>query len=115
MAHQPASSALSNLTVIDLTHVRAGPVCVRPLADWGANVIKIERPGNPDDFAGRHEADFQHKHRNKRSIALNRKTEAGVAILRRMVERADIVVENYRPDVKLRLGVDYDPLKKINP
>ena len=115
MGHLPASKALANLTVIDLTHVRAGPVCVRQLADWGANVIKVERPGNPDDFAGRHEADFQHKHRNKRSIALDLKSEEGVAILKRMCAKADIVVENYRPDVKHRLGVDYETLKRLNP
>ena len=77
MAHQPASRALEDLTVLDLTHARAGPVCVRQLADWGANVIRIERPGNPEDFSGRHEADFQNKHRNKRGMALNLRSEEG--------------------------------------
>src|SRR3954471_18154263 len=115
MPYQSASRALEGLIVLDLTHARAGPVCVRQLGDWGANVIKIERPGNPADFAGRHEADFQHKHRNKRSIALDLKSEEGVAVLRRMIEKADIVVENYRPDVKNRLGIDYDTLKAVNP
>src|SRR5439155_23795732 len=100
MGYQPASRALAGLTVLDLTHARAGPVCVRQLADWGADVIKIERPGNPEDFAGRHEADFQNKHRNKRSLALNLRSEEGRAILYRMVTRADVAVENFRPDVK---------------
>ena len=71
MPYQPASRALQDLVVLDLTHARAGPVCVRQLADWGANVIRIERPGDPADIAGRHEADFQNKHRNKRGMALN--------------------------------------------
>jgi formyl-CoA transferase len=115
MGHLPASSALSRLTVIDLSHVRAGPVAVRQLGDWGANVIKIERPGDPGDFAGRHEADFQHKHRNKRGIALDLKKPEGVAVLMKMVAQADIVVENYRPDVKKRLGIDYESMRKVNP
>ena len=115
MPHKPGSSALSHLTVIDLTHVRAGPVCVRQLADWGANVWRVERVGNPADFAGRHEADFQHKHRNKRAIALDLKSEEGRSVLRRMVAKADVLVENYRPDVKHRLGIDYETLRKINP
>jgi crotonobetainyl-CoA:carnitine CoA-transferase CaiB-like acyl-CoA transferase len=115
MAHQPASRALAGLTVLDLTHARAGPICVRQLADWGANVIKIERPGNPEDFAGRHDADFQNKHRNKRSLALNLRSEEGRAILHRMVARADVAVENFRPDVKTRLGFNYDALRGKNP
>src|SRR5262245_55623728 len=115
MPHQPASRALQGLIVLDLTHARAGPICVRQLADWGANVVRIERPGNPEDFAGRHEADFQNKHRNKRGIALNLRSEEGRAVLHRMVARADIVVENFRPDVKARLGFDYETLKAKNP
>jgi formyl-CoA transferase len=115
MPHRHASTALEGLTVIDLTHVRAGPVCVRQLADWGANVIKVERPGDPPDFAGRAEADFQNKHRSKRSMALNLKSEEGRAILYRMVARADVVVENFRPDIKQRLGFDYATLEKHNP
>lgn len=115
MGHQPASSALEGLTVLDLTHVRAGPTCVRHLADWGANVVKIERPGNPADFAARPEADFQNKHRNKRSIALNLRTPKGRAILMKMAETADIIVENFRPDVKSRLGIDYDAISAVNP
>ena len=115
MAYQPASAALQDLVVFDLTHARAGPVCVRQLADWGANVIRIERTGNPEDFSGRHEADFQNKHRNKRGIALNLKNEEGRAVLYRLAEKADVLVENFRPDVKQRLGFDYDTLKTKNP
>ena len=87
MGYRPASTALKDLVVLDLTHARAGPVCVRQLADWGANVVRIERPGNPEDFAARHEADFQNKHRNKRGMALNLRSEEGRAILYRMVEQ----------------------------
>src|SRR5215467_6666820 len=115
MPYQSASRALASLTVLDLTHARAGPVCVRQLADWGANVVRIERPGNPEDFSARHEADFQNKHRNKRGMALNLRGEEGRAILYRLVERADVVVENFRPDVKTRLGFDYQTLRAHNP
>jgi crotonobetainyl-CoA:carnitine CoA-transferase CaiB-like acyl-CoA transferase len=115
MTYQPASRALQGLMVLDLTHARAGPVCVRQLADWGANVIRIERPGDPADFAGRHEADFQNKHRNKRGIALNLRSEEGRAILHRMAREADVLVENFRPDVKERLGFDYPTLRAVNP
>ncbi len=115
MPYKPASRALLNLTVLDLTHARAGPVCVRQLADWGANVIRIERPGDPADIAGRHEADFQNKHRNKRGMALNLRSPEGRDILHRMARRADVLVENFRPDVKERLGFDYPTLKSINP
>jgi len=113
--YQPASHALENLVVLDLTHARAGPVCVRQLADWGANVIRIERPGDPDDISGRHEADFQNKHRNKRGIALNLRSDEGRSILYRLVEKADVLVENFRPDVKARLGFDYETLRAKNP
>src|ERR1700750_2232269 len=106
MPHQPASRALANITVLDLTHARAGPVCVRQLADWGANVIRIERPGNPEDFSLRHEAGFQNKHRNKRGMALNLRSDEGRAILYHLVEKSDVLVENFRPDVKTRLGFD---------
>jgi formyl-CoA transferase len=114
------STALDSLHVLDLTRVRAGPTCVRQLADWGANVIKIEMPeegpsATQMDFSARHEPDFQNLHRNKRSMTLNLKTAEGVAILRRLVERADVIVENYRPDVKTRLGIDYEALSAINP
>ena len=115
-----ASTALSRFTVLDLTRVRAGPTCVRQFADWGANVIKVELPEegdseNPSDFSARDTPDFQNLHRNKRSLSLNLKSPKGVEILKRLVERADVLVENYRPDVKNRLGIDYETLKKINP
>ena len=100
-----ASTALSRFTVLDLTRVRAGPTCVRQFADWGANVIKVELPeegdsDNPSDFSARHTPDFQNLHRNKRSLSLNLKSPKGVEILKRLVEQADVLVENYRPDVK---------------
>src|SRR6201991_650330 len=115
MGYMPASSALDGLTVIDMTHARAGPVCVRQLADWGANVVRIERPGNPEDFSARHEADFQNKHRNKRGMALNLRSEEGRAILYTMIEKTDVLVENFRPDVKTRLKFDYETLRAKNP
>lgn len=113
--YKPASPALEGLVVLDLTHARAGPVCVRQLADWGANVIRIERPGNPEDFSARHDSDFQNKHRNKRGIALDLRSEEGRYILHRMAEKSDVVVENFRPDVKNRLGFDYETLRSRNP
>lgn len=108
--------ALSHLRVIDLTRVRAGPNCVKQFADWGADVIKIEMPGEDDDgFGNRAGSDFQNLHRNKRSITLNLKDPRGVEILKKLVRKADILVENYRPDVKFKLGIDYDTLAKENP
>jgi crotonobetainyl-CoA:carnitine CoA-transferase CaiB-like acyl-CoA transferase len=118
MPSRPASKALTRFTVLDLTRVRAGPTCVRQLADWGANVIKIETPEHVEaaDMGGpRTGPDFSNLHRNKRSITLNLKSPEGVAALKRMIKRADVVVENYRPDVKRRLGIDYKTLAKINP
>ncbi len=113
-----ASQALSRFVVLDLTRVRSGPTCVRQLADWGANVIKIETPPHLEKGEGqggpRPGPDFQNLHRNKRSITLDLKSPQGVAAFKRMVEKADIVVENYRPDVKDRLGINYEALKKIN-
>src|SRR5450432_1620039 len=119
MPFSKASQALQRFTVLDLTRVRSGPTAVRQLADWGANVIKIETPARMDtgDPAGspRHGPDFQNLHRNKRSMTLNLKEKAGLAVLRRMVESADVVIENFRPDVKERLGIDYAALRKVNP
>lgn len=119
MPFTPASLALSRFTVLDLTRVRSGPTCVRQLADWGANVIKIEMPEALDAAEGpggpRHGSDFQNLHRNKRGLTLNLKSPEGVAVLKRLVEKADVVVENFRPDVKARLGIDYESLKAINP
>ena len=111
-----SSEALSHLRVIDLTRVRAGPTCVRQFADWGADVIKVEIPSEDDDgFGNRAGSDFQNLHRNKRSITLNLKDPRGVEILKKLVRKADIIVENYRPDVKFKLGIDYDTLSKENP
>jgi formyl-CoA transferase len=119
MPHLPASPALSRFTVLDLTRVRAGPTCVRQLADWGANVIKVEMPDRgPDGHAmggPRAGSDFQNLHRNKRSMTLNLKAPQGREILLRLAERADVVVENFRPDVKERLEIGYDHLKAVNP
>jgi formyl-CoA transferase len=110
-----ASPALSRFRVLDLTRVRAGPVCVRQFADFGADVIKIEGV-EPEDLGGdRLGPDFQNLHRNKRAIALNLKSEAGREVFMRLVRSADVVVENYRPDVKQRLGMDYESLKAVNP
>jgi formyl-CoA transferase len=110
-----SNGPLSRFKVIDLTRVRAGPTCVRQLADWGADVIKIEAPGGDGGMGGeRHGPDFQNLHRNKRSLTLNLKAPEGVEILHRLVKQSDVVVENYRPDVKFRLGVDYESLRKIN-
>jgi crotonobetainyl-CoA:carnitine CoA-transferase CaiB-like acyl-CoA transferase len=106
---------LARFKVLDLTRVRAGPTCVRQLADWGADVIKIEMPGADDGLGGpRHGPDFQNLHRNKRSMTLDLKQEEGLAIFREMVKTTDIVVENFRPEVKFRLGVDYESLKPLN-
>ncbi|HYG85442.1 MAG TPA: CoA transferase [Azospirillum sp.] len=114
-----ASDALSNIRVLDLTRVRAGPTCCRVLADFGADVIKIEAPAGADPNDGmngpRDGYDMQNLHRNKRSIALNLKTLEGQSVLRRLVETADVVVENFRPDVKQRLGMDYQALRAVNP
>jgi formyl-CoA transferase len=108
---------LSRYTVLDLTRARSGPTAVRQLADFGANVIKIEEPGNKEGAVDdrRHGPDFQNLHRNKRSITLNLKSPQGVMVFKRMAEKADVIVENYRPDVKRRLGVDYESIRKINP
>ena len=109
-----ASPALSRLRILDLTRVRAGPTCVRQFADFGADVIKIENTV-PEDMGGPREGpDFQNLHRNKRSITLDLKSPQGKEIFLRLVKTADVVVENYRPDVKDRLGIDYESLKKVN-
>jgi crotonobetainyl-CoA:carnitine CoA-transferase CaiB-like acyl-CoA transferase len=121
MSLAPASTALAGLVVIDLTRARAGPTCVRQFADWGAGVVKVEMresdPANSSqaDFSARHDPDFQNLHRSKRSLAIDLKNPEGQRIFHRLVERADVVVENYRPDVKFRLGIDYETLKAVNP
>lgn len=109
---------LSRYTVLDLTRVRSGPAAVRQFADWGANVIKIEEPGDvPDDKPGGSSqfADYQNTHRNKRSVTLNLKHPEGKALFMEMVKQADVVIENYRPNVKFKLGIDYESLRKVNP
>jgi crotonobetainyl-CoA:carnitine CoA-transferase CaiB-like acyl-CoA transferase len=119
MAIPHASQALTRFTVLDLTRVRAGPTCVRQLADWGANVIKIDAllEDAPGESLGgpRHGSDFQNLHRNKRAIALNLKDPRGVEVFMRLAAKADVVVENYRPDVKTKLGIDYEAVRKVNP
>jgi formyl-CoA transferase len=119
MTFPRASQALSRFTVLDLTRVRAGPTCVRQLADWGANVVKIdallEDAGGEQLGGPRRGADFQNLHRNKRAMSLNLKDPRGLEVFNRLVKQADVVVENFRPDVKAKLGVDYESVKKINP
>jgi crotonobetainyl-CoA:carnitine CoA-transferase CaiB-like acyl-CoA transferase len=119
MPFSPASAALEGLTVLDLSRVRSGPTCVRQFADWGANVVKVEALGSgdeaPADFSERYDPDFQNIQRGKRSIALDLKREEGREVFYRLVEKADVVVENFRPDVKNRLRIDYATLDAINP
>jgi crotonobetainyl-CoA:carnitine CoA-transferase CaiB-like acyl-CoA transferase len=115
-----ASKALARFRVLDLSRVRAGPTCVRMLADFGADVIRIEPPPGVDPneamfAADRMSGDFQNLNRNKRSLTLNLKKPEGLEVFRRLVKNADVVVENWRPDVKKRLGVDYESLCKLNP
>jgi crotonobetainyl-CoA:carnitine CoA-transferase CaiB-like acyl-CoA transferase len=109
---------LSRFKVIDLTRARAGPTAARHFADFGADVIKVEMPADGEEDilgGGRDAPDFFNLHRNKRSISLNLKAEDGVAILKKLAASADVLIENYRPDVKRRLGIDYETLRKINP
>jgi formyl-CoA transferase len=116
---KPRKGPLARFKVLDLTRLRSGPTAVRQLGDWGADVIKIETPealGASDGFGdSRLGPDFQNLHRNKRSMTLNLKDPAGVGIFKKMVETADVVIENFRPDVKFRLGIDYETLRAINP
>src|SRR6185312_1846561 len=116
---QERQGPLSRFKVIDLTRARAGPTAVRHFADWGADVIKIEMPpehGEDDSLGGTRDGpDFFNLHRNKRSLALNLKSPEGVEVLKKLAAKADVLIENYRPDVKRRLGIDYETLRKINP
>src|SRR6202022_542471 len=123
-AHAPPQTQavrlpLSRFKVIDLTLARDGPSCVRTLADWGADVIRVEPPPGDDEIGelvGRRDgSDFQNLHRNKRAITLNLKTDEGREILMRLAEKADVIVENMRPGVTKRLGVDFGAGKKRNP
>lgn len=106
---------LARFTVLDLTRVRAGPNAVRQLSDWGAHVIKIESPGADDMTGARDGSDFQNLNRNKQSITLDLKQPDGLAVLQRLIRNADVLVENFRPDVKNRLGIDYEAMQAINP
>ena len=109
---------LSDYTVLDLTIARAGPTAVRLLADWGANVIRIEPPpdaGLTDVTGGRLSPDSQNLHRNKRGMTINLKSADGHALFLKLAAKADVVVENFRKDVKYRLGIDYEAVKKVNP
>ena len=119
ISHSPFTElmeALSHLRVIDLTRVRAGPTCVKQFADWGADVIKIEMPRSARTCsAPRQGSDFQNLHRNKRSLTLNLKDPRGVEVLKRLAKTADVLVENFRPDVKHKLGIDYETLARENP
>ena len=118
MPHKPASSALQRFRVIDLSQVRAGPTCCRQLADWGADVVQVQMPEHmrgDDTLGGQDGSDYQYTHRNKRSITLNFKEPEGIAALKRLIAGADVVVENFRPDVKFRLGIDYETLAADNP
>jgi crotonobetainyl-CoA:carnitine CoA-transferase CaiB-like acyl-CoA transferase len=120
MSKIQASEALKNLKVIDLSRVRAGPNCVRILTDFGADVIRVEPPVGIDPneamfAANRVGGDFQNINRNKRSMTLNLKKAGSLDILMKLVKEADIVVENWRPDVKNKLGLDYESLAAVNP
>jgi len=116
-----SGQALARFKVLDLTRYRAGPTAARQLADWGADVIKVEMPLAPskdtqaDPVKARHGPDFQNLHRNKRSLTLNLKEPDGLAIFKQLADGVDVVIENYRPDVKHRLGIDYDTLRATNP
>ena len=118
MPHLPASAALEPFRVIDLTQVRAGPTACRQLADWGADVIQVQMPEHmrgDDTLGGQDGSDYQYTHRNKRSVTLNLKEPEGIRVLKRLIATADVIVENFRPDVKFRLGIDYESLAKDHP
>jgi formyl-CoA transferase len=118
MPHIPASPALARFRVIDLTQVRAGPTACRQLADWGADVIQVQMPEHmrgDDTLGGQDGSDYQYTHRNKRSVTLNLKEPEGIATLKKLIRTADVVVENFRPDVKFRLGIDYETLAADQP
>ena len=107
---------LSHIRVVDLCRARTGPTCVRQLSEFGAEIIKVEMPDEDDqEVGGRHGFDFQNLHPNKRSITINLKADAGRRVLYRLVERADVLAENFRPGVKRRLGIDYGTLAAMNP
>ena len=118
MPHIPASQALARYRVIDMTQVRAGPTAARQLADWGADVIQVQMPESmrgDDTLGGQEGSDYQYTHRNKRSITLNLKEAEGITVLKKLAGTADVLLENFRPDVKGRLGIDYESLAAVNP
>jgi len=118
MPHLPASPALARFRVVDLTQVRAGPTAARQLADWGADVIQVQMPEHmrgDDTLGGQDGSDYQYTHRNKRSVTLNLKEPEGISTLKRLIGTADVVIENFRPDVKFRLGIDYQSLAQDHP
>ena len=107
---------LADYTVLDLTIARAGPTAVRLLSDWGANVIRVEAPQGASDFSGGSDnPDSQNLHRNKRGLSINLKSREGLKLFLQLIEKSDIIVENFRKDVKFRLGIDYDSVRKVNP
>jgi crotonobetainyl-CoA:carnitine CoA-transferase CaiB-like acyl-CoA transferase len=111
-----AKLPLSRFKVIDLTRARAGPTAVRQLADWGADVLKVEFPGkDATEVGSRQSSDFQNLHRNKRAMTLDLKQPEGIEIFKRLVAQSDVLIENYRPDVKRRLGIDYERMRAVNP
>jgi crotonobetainyl-CoA:carnitine CoA-transferase CaiB-like acyl-CoA transferase len=116
---RPSPGPLSRFKVLDLTHARSGPSCVRTLADWGADVIRIEQPPASeelDEVVGKRDgSDFQNLHRNKRALTLNLKSAAGQDIFYKLAASADVIVENMRPGVAKRLGVDFETIRAINP
>ena len=120
-SHTPRKGPLSRFTILDASRVRAGPTAIRTFADLGARVIKLEippgAPGGDDMIGGRdhNRADYENLHRNKESLTLNMKEPEGLAILHQLVRQADVFIENYRPDVKYRLGIGPDDLRKVNP
>lgn len=119
MTEATRKGPLARFRVLDLTRLRSGPTAVRQLGDWGAEIIKIETPealGVSDGWGdSRLGPDFQNLHRNKKSLTLNLKDPEGLAIFKKMADTADVVIENFRPDVKFRLGIDYETLKQSNP
>ena len=122
MTASTAAGPLSGMMILDLTQILAGPMCTMVLADMGADVIKVEKPNGGDDnrrmappFIKDWSAGFLAVNRNKRSIALDLRGEAGRGVFRRLAEEADVVVENFRPGVMERLGLGYEELRNIKP
>ena len=109
------SGPMARFRVIDLTRIRSGPTCVRMFADWGADVVKVEAPEDGAGYSDRNSSDFQNLHRNKRSLTLDLKTPEGQEVLGRLIDGADVLVENFRPGVKARLGLDWESVHARNP